>query len=435
MPDKRIGVTRRGALLAVLLVGALGVTAVFALRAARPTAPAKPATAAATAPTGAKPTAPRSSAGFNPGALPRDIASLSGPYAAFTAVSVEETACYTGVDGTTWVDGTLTNGTAQSVTDVSVTVEYHNSAGGTVGWVVIPADCHVIEADSPASAASFSSPVSLPPGTDPTQCSFTALGTPTLTPKTELLLHSEYVDPPVVQPDGSTQYQGTVTNDSSVTVSSIVVGGAEDRGADSASAAFFDALSDITYSDSFALAPGASVDFSIDSPRSATGAPGTTFPYIWAEAVPYVPLQVYRFYKPSSGTHFYTADPAERDNVINTLGAMYHYEGPAYSVNSASPSNMRPLFRFYNLRTGTHFYTADTGERDNVINTLGYLYHYDGVAYSVSSFDGFSQPVFRFYNRLAGVHFYTADAGERDNVINTMGWKYSYEGPAYYLAY
>jgi hypothetical protein len=434
MPDKRMRVTWRGALLAALLVGALGVTVVLALRAARPAAPAEQATAAATAATGAKAATSRSSLGFNPGAVPPDLARLRGPYAAFTAISVEETACYTGVDGNVWVDGTLTNETAQSVTDVSVTVEYRNSAGGTVGWAVIPADCHVIEADSPASAATFSSPVALPPGTDPTQCSFTALGTPTLTPKTEVLLQVEYL-PPVVQPVGSTAYDVTVTNTSTVTVSSIVVGGTEDRGTDSGSATFFDALSDITYSDAFTLAPGESADVSIDSPRSTSGVPGSTFEYIWAEAVPYVPLQVFRFYKPSTGTHFYTADPAERDNVINTLGAMYRYEGPAYSVNSASPSNMHPLYRFYNLRTGTHFYTADTGERDNVINTLGYLYHYDGIAYSVSLFDGFSQPVFRFYNRLAGVHFYTADAAERDNVINTMGWKYSYEGPAYYLAY
>jgi hypothetical protein len=433
MTDNRIRGSWRPALLVVLLVAALSVTVVLAVRSGRQPQPGKPAVTAASRQ--AKPSAARAALGFQVGQVPPDLKALRGPYAAFTAVSVEETAVYSGVDGNTWVDGTLTNGTARSVTDVSVRVEYHNSAGGTVGWAVIPADCHVIEADSPASAASFSAPVTLPPGADPAKCTFTAIGTPTSSQVSEMLLQSEYVDPPVVQPDGSTHFEGTFTNTSTVAVTSIVVGGAEDRGADSASATFFDSLSDITYSDAFTLAPGESADFSIDSPRSVTGVPGSSFPVLWAEAVPYVPLQVFRFYRPSTGTHFYTADPAERDNVIATMGGQYSYEGPAYSVNSASPSNMHPLYRFFNLRTGTHFYTADEGEKNNVINTLGYLYHFDGVAYSVSSFDGFSHPVFRFYNKIAGVHFYTADVAERDNVINTMGWKYSYEGPAYYLAY
>jgi hypothetical protein len=427
----------RPALIATLLVVAVAATVFLVVRAAEPVATMKSAAVSAPAKSSKKPSVNKSALAFAAGPAPAALRDRTGPYAAYTTVSVEETACYTGVDGNAWVDGTLTNDTATSVTDVSVTVEYHNSVGGTLGWVVIPADCHVIEAASPASAASFSSPVSLPPGTDPTQCTFTAAGTPTARPVTELLLHTEYTAP-VVGTDGSSHYDGTVTNDSSVTVSSIIVGGAEDRGDATATASFFDALSDITYTSS-TLAPGDSVEFSIDSPRSATGRSDDSYPYLWAEAVPYAPLQVYRFYKPSTGTHFYTADPAERDNVINTLGAMYHYEGPVYSVNTASPSNMHPLYRFYNLRTGTHFYTADEGEKNNVINTLGYLYHYDGIAYDVSSFDGtfdgFSQPVYRFYNRQAGTHFYTADPAERDNVINTMGWLYSYEGPAYYLAY
>ena len=43
-------------------------------------------------------------------------------------------------------------------------------------------------------------------------------------------------------------------------------------------------------------------------------------------------LDVYRFYNMRTGTHFYTADPAEKANVIATLGAVYHYEGVAYYV-------------------------------------------------------------------------------------------------------
>ena len=42
--------------------------------------------------------------------------------------------------------------------------------------------------------------------------------------------------------------------------------------------------------------------------------------------------------------------------------------------------------------------------------------------------------IYRFYNVKTGVHFYTASAEERDEVIATLSHIYRYEGEAYYLA-
>lgn len=143
---------------------------------------------------------------------------------------------------------------------------------------------------------------------------------------------------------------------------------------------------------------------------------------------------VYRFYNLRTGTHFYTADEAEKANVIRTMASIYHYEGVGYSVNVSSTVNCIDLYRFYNKRTGTHFYTADVGEKNNVVANLSAVYQLDGVAYQVAnSSAGGALPVYRFYNRRTGTHFYTVDAGERDNVINTLGATYNYEGPGYYL--
>ncbi len=119
----------------------------------------------------------------------------------------------------------------------------------------------------------------------------------------------------------------------------------------------------------------------------------------------------------------------------NTLGQIYTFEGPAYSVNTASPSNLHPLYRFYNRRNGTHFYTASEAEKTQVQNTLSGTYTYDGPAYKVSTFPWYSKAVHRFYNKAAGTHFYTASEAEKANVIATLGSIYSYEGPAFYLAY
>ena len=149
----------------------------------------------------------------------------------------------------------------------------------------------------------------------------------------------------------------------------------------------------------------------------------------------YSPSTVYRFYHRQNGTHFYTASEAEKTQVQNTLSGTYAYEGPAYGVNTASPSNMRPLYRFYNRRNGTHFYTASESEKTQVQNTLSGTYTYDGPAYKVSLFPWYSRPVYRFFNKAAGTHFYTASEAEKANVIATLSSIYTYEGPAFYLAY
>lgn len=146
-------------------------------------------------------------------------------------------------------------------------------------------------------------------------------------------------------------------------------------------------------------------------------------------------LPVYRFYNMRTGTHFYTADTAERDRVIATLGGTFHLDGVSYNVNTANPYNSSPLYRFYNVRTGTHFYTADTAERDRIIATMGGTYHLDGPAYNVCPTNvAGSTTVWRFYNKRTGTHFYTADAAEKATVLATLGAIYALDGPAFYLA-
>lgn len=141
---------------------------------------------------------------------------------------------------------------------------------------------------------------------------------------------------------------------------------------------------------------------------------------------------VYRFYNPGVGTHFYTPNADERDMVIATWPTIFSYEGVAYDTNP--DNNTQPLYRFYNRVNNSHFYTAFAGEQDTVASTLGHIYSYDGETYAVrlSYVDG-AIPVYRFYNPRAGSHFYTASEAERDDVIARLGYLYQYEGPAFYL--
>lgn len=161
--------------------------------------------------------------------------------------------------------------------------------------------------------------------------------------------------------------------------------------------------------------------------------PTTTF-QITGTATPSSPVAVFRFYNPKAGVHFYTASAAERDNVISKLSGVWRYEGVSYNLNYSSPSNTAPLYRFYNIRTGTHFYTASAAERDNVVKTLGSIYRLEGLAYFVSPTSGTgTATVYRFYNMKAGTHFFTASSAERDNVIRTLSSIYRYEGPAFFI--
>jgi hypothetical protein len=93
------------------------------------------------------------------------------------------------------------------------------------------------------------------------------------------------------------------------------------------------------------------------------------------------PLPVYRFYNRKVGVHFYTASAAERDHVLGTLSSTYTLEGVGYALDAAAAANDAPLYRFYNLKRGVHFYTASAAERDNVIAHMRSVYRYDGVAY------------------------------------------------------
>jgi len=143
---------------------------------------------------------------------------------------------------------------------------------------------------------------------------------------------------------------------------------------------------------------------------------------------------IYRFYNVKNGSHFYTASEAERYTVIAKWSATYRFEGPAYSINTTDSAMSQPLFRFYNKGSGSHFYTASVAERDAVIATWSRTFAYEGPSYSVSLTPQGCVPVFRFYNVRSKSHFYTTSAEERDAVIATWPTTFAFEGIAYYVA-
>jgi sugar lactone lactonase YvrE len=146
-------------------------------------------------------------------------------------------------------------------------------------------------------------------------------------------------------------------------------------------------------------------------------------------------MPVFRFFNMVSGSHFYTADAVEKATVQANMSAIFHYDGIAYYVNTANPDNNTPLWRFYNMRTGAHFYTIDPAEKANLLTNMAAIYHFDGPAYNVCATNvPSSATVWRFFNFRNLTHFYTADPAEMNTVLTTLQSTYHLDGPAFYLA-
>lgn len=144
------------------------------------------------------------------------------------------------------------------------------------------------------------------------------------------------------------------------------------------------------------------------------------------------PMAIYRFYNVTNGTHFYTPSAAERDAVIARWPSIFTYEGVAYRTNPRR--SVQPLYRFYNRVSKTHFYTASASERNAVIATWPGVFTYEGETYGVSTAPAAgSIAVYRFYNPRSGGHFYTSSIDERNAVIAKWPGVYSYEGVAFWL--
>lgn len=142
---------------------------------------------------------------------------------------------------------------------------------------------------------------------------------------------------------------------------------------------------------------------------------------------------VYRFYNVKNGTHFFTPSAEERDMVKAKWPAIYQFEGVAYSTETTAGT--QPLHRFYNRRSASHFYTASADEAAMVTATWPDIFTFEGMTYSVAPapIEGW-EPVYRFYNVKAGSHFYTASAQERDVVLAKHSSVYQFDGIAFYVA-
>jgi len=109
---------------------------------------------------------------------------------------------------------------------------------------------------------------------------------------------------------------------------------------------------------------------------------GTVF-YAWA--TPYDPnlVPVYRFWSDRSSSHFYTISEGEKNKLIAKYSDVWTYEGIAFYAYAPGrqPADVNPVYRFWKPSDGTHFYTISEDEKNKLIDRYSNIYTFEGIAF------------------------------------------------------
>ena len=132
-------------------------------------------------------------------------------------------------------------------------------------------------------------------------------------------------------------------------------------------------------------------------------------------------VDVFRFFDAAHGTQLLTQNAVERDAILSSRPDL-RYEGVGmHALDPAQPdANATAIYRFFDVSNGTHFMTASATERDTLIGS-----HPDMVFEPGSTLFEYATPqagdaaVYRFFDNRSGAHFFTADAVERASVLST----------------
>lgn len=142
-------------------------------------------------------------------------------------------------------------------------------------------------------------------------------------------------------------------------------------------------------------------------------------PLVYMDGIDSNETVMFRMYNPYSGEHFYTAQPSERNSLLD---AGWTYEGVGWVAPTSSNA---PVYRLY---SGTdHHYTTSAEERDMLVR-VGWRYEGAGW-YSAETADRIA--VYRQFNpnvnprakwNNSGSHNYTTSKFENDQLVNA-GWR------------
>jgi hypothetical protein len=135
-------------------------------------------------------------------------------------------------------------------------------------------------------------------------------------------------------------------------------------------------------------------------------------------------------------THFFTIGADEKQFLIDTWPNDWTFEGISYfTLPQGGDPNLTPVYRFWSPTLSSHFYTISETERDNLVKNYPNDWSLEGVAFYVFA-EGRQPadacPVYRFWSGSLSCHFYTADTKERDDLVQNHADTWKLEGIAWY---
>ena len=146
--------------------------------------------------------------------------------------------------------------------------------------------------------------------------------------------------------------------------------------------------------------------------------------------------EVYRFWSPVTGTHFYTMSEDEKDKLLTQSADVWTYEGVAFrAFADDSDPDSRPVHRFWSNALASHFYTIDEEEKARLVDEYADTWTYEGIVFYVYPVDrhpAWARPVHRFWSNVRMTHFFTMSQAEADRLVNEYAEVWTYEGIAWY---
>lgn len=145
---------------------------------------------------------------------------------------------------------------------------------------------------------------------------------------------------------------------------------------------------------------------------------------------------VYRFFDSIHGTHFFTADSGEKDAVLANRPDLVE-ETNDFGDTSYHDPNATAVYRFFDTEFGTHFFTADLNEKATLLSTRPDLtFESSATFYEHGTQQLGDVAVYRFFDTNNGTHFYTGDQTEYHNLTTAGAQGYrpdlTYEGVGFY---
>ena len=171
-----------------------------------------------------------------------------------------------------------------------------------------------------------------------------------------------------------------------------------------------------------------SISFKVNTNTSSTG----SYSIVLAEgqvegSVIGTPLT--RFYNSRDDHHFLTSSAEE----IDLLTGLSHWNKEGI-VGMYPAGDSEVVHRFFNQKSGAHFYTIWEEEKESIINDSSSNYAYEGIAFNAYSpihgaIDG-RIPIARYYNSISGSHIFSSSENEQE--ILDKSTYFSYEGIGWY---